>query len=205
MRHLVLVVIGLFLAQSALAASYSIDKDHSSVNFSVKHMGISNVKGHFKDYEGKIVFDDKAPKSDTANLTIKTASVSTESDKRDEHLKSPDFFDVAKFPEMSFKSTKITKSGKKYKVEGTLTLHGVTKPLTLDAEFGGATKDPWGNNRVAFTASGKIDRTQFGLVWNKPLEKAGAMMISNDVILNLEIEAVQDKDATTEPKKDTKG
>jgi polyisoprenoid-binding protein YceI len=205
MHHLVVAVLSSLLVQSAMAASYTVDKDHSSINFTVKHLGISNVKGHFKDYDGKINFDAKNPKADSATLTIKTASISTESDKRDEHLQSPDFFDTAKFPEMSFKTTKITKSGSKYNVEGLLTLHGVEKPVTLNAEFGGMTKDPWGNNRVAFTASGKIDRTQFGLTWNKPLEKAGALMVGNDVTLNLEIEAIQDKDGAAEPKKDSKG
>jgi len=193
MRYTVLALATCFLASTALATTYSIDKDHSSVDFTVKHMGISNVKGSFKDFEGKIVMDEKKTSEDSAEVTIKTSSIDTGTAKRDEHLKSPDFFDTAKFPEMKFKTTKVTKVGKGFKVEGLLTLHGVEKPVTLKADFGGETKDPWGNQRVAFNATGKIDRTQFGLTWNKPMEKVGAMMISNDVNMDLNIEAVADK------------
>jgi polyisoprenoid-binding protein YceI len=193
MSHLVLVLTALLFASFGFADNYTIDKDHSSINFTVKHMGISNVKGTFKDYDGKIAFDEKTPAKDSATITIKTESINTGTDKRDEHLKSPDFFDTKTFPEMTFKTTKVSKSGSKYKVEGLLKMHGVEKPVTLTAEFGGVAKDPWGNNRVAFTATGKIDRTDFGLKWNKPLEKAGALMVGNDVNMNFEIEAIQDK------------
>jgi polyisoprenoid-binding protein YceI len=205
MRQFIMILAALFLVQgSAMAATYSIDKDHSSIEFSVKHMGISNVKGSFKDYEGKIVMDDKAPTKDTANIKIKTSSIETGTAKRDEHLKSPDFFDVAKFPEMTFETTKVTKKGTNWTVDGKLKLHGVEKPVSLKATFGGKTTDPYGNERVAFSATGKIDRKEFGLTWNKPMnsgvEKVGGMMVGDDIALNFEIEAILDKDKAADKK-----
>jgi polyisoprenoid-binding protein YceI len=193
MRHLVLTLALCLVSSLAFANTYTIDKDHSSIGFTVKHMGISNVKGSFKDFEGKIVMDEKKPSEDSATVTIKTTSIDTGTAKRDEHLKSPDFFDTAKFPDMSFKTTKVTKTGKNFKVDGLLTLHGVEKPVSLKAEFGGETKDPWSNQRVAFTATGTLDRTQFGLTWNKPMEKVGAVMVGNDIKMEFNIEATQDK------------
>ncbi len=201
MQHFKLALAFTFFALGALpavASSYSIDKSHSSIDFTVKHMGISNVKGSFKDFEGKVIFDEKKPATDSAEVTIKTASIDTGTEKRDEHLKSPDFFDTGKFPEMKFKTTKITKTGKNYTIEGLLTMHGVEKPVSLKGEFGGETKDPQGNPRVAFSATGTLDRTKFGLTWNKPMEKVGAVMISNDVKLDLNIEGVLEKEKTAE-------
>lgn len=194
MRHLVLAFVFCSVSSLAFANNYTIDKDHSSIDFTVKHLGISNVKGSFKDFEGKIVMDEKKPSTDSATVTIKTTSIDTGTAKRDEHLKSPDFFDTSKFPEMSFKTTKVTKTGRTFKIDGLLTLHGVEKPVSLKAEFGGETKDPWGNQRIAFTATGTIDRTQFGLTWNKPMEKVGAVMVGNDIKMEFNIEATQDKD-----------
>jgi polyisoprenoid-binding protein YceI len=199
MRQSIMILAALLLAQgTAMAATYTIDKDHSTIEFMVKHMGISNVKGTFKDYDGKIEMDEKSPNKDTASIKIKTSSIETGTAKRDEHLKSPDFFDVAKFPEMSFETTKVSKKGENWTVDGKLTLHGVTKPITLKATFGGKTTDPYGNERVAFSATGKIDRKDFGLTWNKPMntsaEKVGGMMVGDDVTLSFEIEAIQNKD-----------
>ncbi len=203
MRHLTAVVFGLLLFQGlAFAETYKIDKDHSNISFTVKHMGISNVRGQFKDFEGTLNFDEKNAKADGVDVKIKSASIDTSVEKRDEHLKSPDFLDAQKYPDMTFKTKKVVKAGSKYKIEGLLTLHGVEKPVTLTAEFGGTTKDPYGNQRVAFTATGKIDRTQFGLVWNKPMEKAGALMVGNDINITLDVEAIQEKtkDEKTEAK-----
>jgi polyisoprenoid-binding protein YceI len=194
MRHLVLAFAFCLVSSLAFANTYTIDKAHSSIDFTVKHMGISNVKGSFKDFEGKIVMDEKKPSDDSANVTIKTTSIDTGTEKRDEHLKSPDFFDTAKFPEMSFKTTKVTKTGKNFKVDGLLTLHGVEKPVSLKAEFGGEAKGPDGNERIAFSATGTLDRTQFGLTWNKPMEKVGAVMVGNDIKMEFNIEATLDKD-----------
>ena len=179
----------MLLGVAAQAETYTIDKDHSNVSFTIRHL-VSKVTGNFDDFSGTINFDDKSPTKGGADVDIKTASIDTRVDKRNEHLKSPDFFDVAKYPDMTFKTTKVTGSAKKLKVTGDLTLHGVTKPVTLDAEFGGTTKDPWGNTRVGFSGKTKINRKDFGLTWNKAIE-TGGLMVGDDVDITLDIEAIK--------------
>jgi len=187
----ILVILGaLSLATAAFAADYDVDPAHSHVGFTVKHL-VGKVPGEFKDYTGKFSFDDKKPAIFSANFTIKTASISTGNEKRDEHMKSPDFFDVKKFPEITFVSTSFKSSGaKKYKLLGNVTMHGVTKPVTFDVEYMGAEKDPWGNMRAGFTATTKVDRKDFGIIWNKTLD-SGGLMVGNDVSIELNIEATQ--------------
>ena len=157
------------LSIGALADTYTIDKDHSSATFTIRHL-ISKVVGNFTDFSGTINFDEKNHAKDSVDADLKVASIDTHVEKRNTHLKSPDFFDAAKYPDMTFKSKKITGSGKKFKVDGTLSLHGVEKPVTLDVEYGGTTNDPWGNTRVGFSAKTKINRKDFGLTWNKELK-----------------------------------
>jgi polyisoprenoid-binding protein YceI len=181
------------LALPAAAATYTIDKAHSSVGFKVKHLTVSNVRGFFKDFAGTFDYDPANPKSWRAEATIQVASIDTDEPKRDEHLRSADFFDAATFPTMTFKSTgvNVAKDGA-IQLLGDLTLHGVTKPIVLDLEVNGVVKDPWGNTKAGFSASGKIKRSDFGLTWNKTLD-SGGLLIGDEVSIMLEIEAAQNK------------
>ena len=169
-----------------------IDQDHSDISFGVKHLMVSKVNGNFKNFSGTITMDEHDVKKDSVNVNIKVDSIDTRRDKRDEHLKSPDFFDADKFKEITFKSTKVSGSDKKLKVEGLLTMHGVEKPVTLDAVVGGTQKDSGGKTHMGFSATGKIKRSDFGLKWNKALE-TGGVMVGDEVTLNFEIEAVETK------------
>lgn len=180
---------GLFAALPAFAAEYTVDKDHSNVGFSIRHL-VSKVPGSFKDYEGTFQFDEKDLKNAKVQFTIKTASIDTANAKRDEHLRSADFFNAEKNPTITFVSKKVTGSGKKFKIEGDMTMLGVTKPVTFNAEYMGAQKDPWGNMKAGFSASSKINRKDFGMVFNKVLD-SGSLMLGEDVTIQLDIEAAQ--------------
>lgn len=173
----------------ASAAPWSIDADHSSVGFKVRHMMVSNVKGDF----GKVVnINDKDITKSKVEVTIDTASINTGATKRDEHLKSADFFDVTKYPTMTFVSKKVAKAGKdNLKVTGDLTLHGVTRQVVLDVEGPSKeSKDPWGNIRRGATATTKINRKDFGLVWNTALE-TGGVAVGEEITIALEIELLK--------------
>jgi polyisoprenoid-binding protein YceI len=203
MRHFfsaTIVALVLSFTASAFATSYTVDPYHKTFQFSVRHMGISNVKGTFDKVTGHLDFDEKTPANSKITLDIDPASVNTGNEKRDGHLKSPDFFDVAKYPKLTFVSTKVKAAGKdKYKVTGDLTIHGVTKPITLDVEYLGTQKDPMGTTRAGFTASGKLNRQTYGLTFNKMVEKVS--MVGDDVSLSIDLEATKDeaggKDAAT--------
>jgi polyisoprenoid-binding protein YceI len=191
----VFVAAALFLAGPALAAEYQVDKSHTSIGFSVKHMVISNVKGNFTDFAGSFTFDDKTGSLSKAETVIKVASINTNDAKRDEHLKSPDFLDAAKFSDITFKLASAEQTGGgQMRAVGYLTIHGVTKEVALVGEFIGAVKDPWGNFRAGFTASGVINRGDFGLTWNKVLDQGG-VVVGEEVKLLLEVEGVQQKPA----------
>jgi polyisoprenoid-binding protein YceI len=171
----------------ARADDYKADPAHSSINFEVRHI-FSKVKGKFKDYSGTFSFDEKKPEASKVDFSIKVASVDTDSAKRDEHLRSPDFFDAAKNPEIVFKGKSVKADGpKKYKLAGDLTLHGQTKPFTFDVEFLGGDKDPYGRDLASFTATGTIHRKEFGMVWNKTTDKGG-LLIGDDVKVEVNIE-----------------
>ncbi|QWV92333.1 YceI family protein [Geomonas oryzisoli] len=187
-------VAALALPALASASTWNIDPDHSSVGFKVRHLMVSNVKGNFEKHKGTVEINDKDITKSKVNVTIDTASVNTNVAKRDEHLKSPDFFDVAKYPTMTFTSKKVAKAGKgKLKVTGDLTLHGVTKEVVLNVEGPAKeSKDPWGNFRSGVTASTKINRKDFGLVYNAALE-TGGVAVGEDVDINLEIEMIKAK------------
>jgi polyisoprenoid-binding protein YceI len=181
----------------ALAAptAYNIDPSHSQVGFAVKHLVISTVRGQFARYEGKVAFDDADATRSTVEATIDVASVDTRVADRDAHLKSPDFFDVAKYPTMTFKSTKVAKAGKdKLSVTGDLTLHGVTKPVVLEVTTSPEVKGMFGETRRAFAATAKIDRKDFGLTWNKVVEAGPA--VGDEVTIALELEVVKDQPKT---------
>lgn len=179
-----------FGAHTVFAADYDVDPAHTSVGFNIRHM-VSHVNGTFKDFTGNFSFDAKKPSASVVDFSVKTESIDTQNEKRDKHLRSADFFDVEKFPNMTFKSTKVTPAGKnKYKVTGDLTLHGVTRPETFDIEFGGEMKDPWGNQRAGFSATGTINRKNYGIIWNKALD-TGAVMLGDDVNVAIQVEATQ--------------
>ncbi|MDD2581792.1 MAG: YceI family protein [Desulfuromonadaceae bacterium] len=185
-------IIALALPALALASTWTIDPDHSNIGFKVKHLMVSNVKGNFDKHTGVVEINDKDITKSKVQVTIDTKSINTNVQKRDEHLRSADFFDVAKYPTMTFVSTKVTKVGKnKLKVTGNLTLHGVTKQVVLDVD--GPTKeskDPWGNIRKGATATTKINRKDFGLVWNAALE-TGGVMVGDEITITLEIEMIK--------------
>lgn len=178
-------------ASGAWATDYKIDPSHTSVGFKVKHLAISSVPGKFVDVKGSFSFDPAKIESAKAEAEIAVASIDTNEAKRDDHLKSPDFLDSTKFPSISFKSKQIQKvSASEFNAIGDLTIHGVSKPVTLKVTYGGSAKDPWGNERAAFLATTKISRKDFGLTWNKVLE-TGGLLVGEDVEISLEVEGVK--------------
>jgi len=190
---LLIVTVGLFISSTVSAMDYQIDPDHSTVGFKIKHLAISKVPGRFTQFSGTFSFDPTKMEASKADAKIVVQSINTENKKRDDHLRNPDFFDATKFPEMTFKSTKIVPlSAETFSAVGDLTMHGVTKPVTLNIEFGGLATDPWGNERAAFTATTKINRKDFGLVWNKTLE-TGSLLVGEDVEITLEVEGIKSK------------
>lgn len=183
-------------AAQAEPITYTIDGSHSDVAFSVKHMMISNTRGEFGKVSGTIVIDEKDQAKSAIEATIDVASVDTREPKRDEHLRSPDFFDVKKYPTMVFKSKSVKKVGaKKLAVAGDLTIRGVTKPVKFDATITPELKDPFGNFRRGAEATLKLNRKDFGLVWNKSMD-SGGVVVGDEVVVNLNIEAMKKADAT---------
>ncbi len=168
--------------------TYTLDKSHSTVSFVVRHMMVSKVRGHFTEFSGDIVVAEE-PASSKVDVTIDVASVDTRDPQRDGHLKSPDFFELEKYPTITFTSTSVHGGGGDWKVDGDLTIHGVTRPVTLELEFLGATGDPYGGKRIGFSASTEIDRSDFGLGWNAALE-TGGVVVSKNVKIEIEAEAV---------------
>ena len=196
-RAVVMVCLGVTLwlnpvSGQAETARYVVDPDHSIVEFKVAHMVISKTTGHFKEYSGFIDMDPEAGTVKTIEATIKTASVTTNQEKRDAHLRNPDFFDVEKYPTMTYKMKSYSKAGDGYSAIGDLMLHGVTKEVTLTGNFNGVTKDPWGNTRAGFTAEGKLNRKDFGMVWNKALD-SGGLVVGDEVWIKLDIECIKAK------------
>jgi polyisoprenoid-binding protein YceI len=176
----------------AATSSWSVDPAHSQVGFGVKHLVISTVRGEFKTYTGKIVLDEADVTKSTVDATIDVNSIDTKVADRDAHLKSPDFFDAAKYPSMTFKSSKVAKAGKgKLKVTGDLTLHGVTKPVVLDVATTPEVKGMQGETRRGFAGTTKISRKAFGLTWNNLVEAGPA--VGDEVTITLELEAVKDQ------------
>lgn len=190
---LLLIVTVLLSAPATYAATYDIDASHSSIGFKIKHMAISNVKGTFPAFEGTFDFAAGQPDQWSVEAVIQMKSVNTGNDDRDDHLRNDEFFDVEKFPTMVFKSTGFKmEDDEEGEMTGTLTMHGVTLPVTLELEFNGALTDPWGNDRAGFSAEGKINRKDWGLSYGKVME-SGGLLIGNDVKISLEIEGVKQK------------
>ncbi|HJX54219.1 MAG TPA: YceI family protein [Polyangia bacterium] len=200
MRALKLLAASFLVLSPALAqaSTWDVDPAHSSVEFSVRHMMVSTVKGHFQKVKGTVELDEKDPTKSTVEVSIETASIDTREAKRDAHLKSAAFFDAAKFPAIAFKSTKVEKAGKgKFKVTGNLTMHGITKPVVLAVEGPSASiKDPYGRTVRGVMATGKLDRKDWGMTWNQALD-SGGMVVSDEV--KLEINAELAERAATPP------
>ena len=177
------------VSSAALASDWVIDSSHSSAQFAVKHMMVSTVRGEFQKLSGTVKLDEKDVTKSVIDVTIDAASINTREAKRDGHLRSPDFFDVEKFPTITFKSTRIQKAkGNALKITGDLTMHGVTKSVTLDSEgISAPAKNPWGQLVRGATATGTINRKDFGLGWNKALE-TGGVLVGDDVKLEINVE-----------------
>jgi polyisoprenoid-binding protein YceI len=181
----------LLISASAFAAdTYKIDPNHTSVNFTVTHLMINQVHGNFTDFDGVITYDEKDPSKCSVEVHIKAASVDTRNTMRDNDIRSEHFFDVAKFPDITFKSTSVEKKGDGYILHGPMTLHGVTRNVAIPFTIGGTAKDPGGNIRLSAEGSFTIDRRDFGVTRNTTLE-GGGLLISNDVKIELGIEAVK--------------
>jgi polyisoprenoid-binding protein YceI len=177
---------------------FTIDPKHSEIGFAVRHMMVSTVRGRFTEFDADIDIDEEQPERSRALARIRAASLTTGDDERDTHLRSADFFDVEQYPEMTYRSSRTTKTGAdSFELEGDLTIRGVTRPVTLRGEFTQPVTDPWGGRRVGFTLSGEIDREEFGLRWNMALE-AGGMLVGRTVKLNLELEVVETAPAERE-------
>jgi len=171
---------------------WTLDPTHSELVFKVRHMMITNVKGEFRKFDGSILTDGTDfTKSSSIDLTIDAASIYTNEDSRDGHLKSADFFDAEKFPTLSFEGSSLKKvDDDEYELRGLLTIKGVTKEVKLDVEFGGINKDPWGNEKAGFSLTGKINRKDFGLNWNAALE-TGGVLVSDEVKISAEVQFVK--------------
>jgi polyisoprenoid-binding protein YceI len=189
---LTLVVTLIMYTLPVSAAVYTIDHEHTDVGFSVRHMVISNVKGFFETYEAD--FDvDKNNRLTTAKAVIQAASIDTKIEKRDNHLRSPDFFDVAKFPTITFNAATVKHTeGNSFVLTGDLTIRGITRAVSLEGEINGPVKDPWGNVRMGIILRGKILRKDFGLTWNKVLE-TGGLLVGESVTMTIEGEGILKK------------
>ena len=165
-----------------------IDSAHTKIQFKVKHLMISNVMGSFKEFEGKASMIENDFTTTKVNVTIKTASIDTEAPDRDAHLKSPDFFDAEKYPEIIFKGSGMTlKDEDNYELKGNLTIKDITKPITLSVEYGGLMNDPWGNKKAGFSVTGEINRKDWGMEWNAALE-AGGVLVGDKVKILCDVE-----------------
>lgn len=179
-------------AQTAAAATYQVDPVHSQVEFTVDHLVVFKVSGTFSEYEGKIEADAATKTLKSTSASIKVASLDTREAKRDEHLRSADFFDAASHPTLTFVSKKVEGSGDNITVRGDLTIRGTTREVVLKGRFRGANTDPWGNVRAGFSASTVINRHDYGLNWNKALE-TGGVVVGDEVTINLEIQGILNK------------
>jgi len=189
-RCVMVVLAGMMaFAMNAGAETYQVDPSHSTVGFSVKHLAISTVKGVFTNFGGTIEFDAKKPEASKAAGTVQTASINTHIEARDKHLRGPDFFDAAKYPEIKFETLSARKDGEEWVVKGNFTLHGVTREIELRGTVEGPVKDPWGKTRIGLSATTAINRQDYGLLWSQKLD-AGGLVVGDVVKIELQIEAV---------------
>ncbi len=180
------------LATTANATRWKVDGEHTTVSFSVRHL-FTSVQGRFDRFEGSVEFDPAKPEATVVRGTIEAASINTNNAKRDKHLRSGDFFDVEKYPTLSFESTGVKEvNGNKGELEGKLTLHGVTRPVVIEVEYLGQGSDPWGNVRAGFSMKLTIDRKDYGLNWNEVLE-TGGFLVGEEVEIRVDVEGLIDE------------
>lgn len=170
------------------AGTYEIDPAHSSARFQVRHLGLSKVKGSFERFGGVVVIAED-PTASRVDVELQADSFTTGAEDRDNHVKSADFLDIENHPTLTFRSTGVRQDGDGWKVDGELGVKGISRPVTLDVDFEGSGKDPWGNDRIAFTASGEIDRSEWGINWNQSLE-TGGVLVGKKVKLSIDVQAV---------------
>lgn len=180
-----LTLTSLLTASALFAGTYNVDVSHSNIGFKVKHLMISNVSGKFDKFNGTFEYDEKTKTVTSLNGNIEASSINTQNEKRDGHLKSADFFEITKYPNLTFKLDKISENS----AFGKLTLHGVTKDVKLDFEDNGSIVDPWGNTRIGLSLSGEINRKDYGLTWNKALE-VGGVVVGDKIKLDIELEGI---------------
>jgi polyisoprenoid-binding protein YceI len=174
-----------------MTTRWDFDFTHSNVDFSVRHLLVSKVRGRFNKWGGTLLYDEKDPTRSSVEVTIDADSVDTSEPQRDTHLRSADFFDVAKFPQLTFKSTVVEAiDDERLRVTGDLTIHGVTRPTILEVELGGSLKDPWGKHRAGFTATASIDRKEFGITFNQALDHGG-VALGEKVAISIDVEATR--------------
>lgn len=183
---------GMSIEVHAETARWNIDPDHSLIEFRVAHMMVSKTTGRFLDYHGFVEMDADAKAFKAIEAVINAASINTNHEKRDAHLRNEDFLDVQRYPTMTYKMKRYDKQGDKYSVVGDFTLRGVTKEVVLVGTFNGVSQDPWGNLRAGFSAEGKLNRKDFGMVWNKALD-SGGLVVGDEVQIRLEIECIKEK------------
>lgn len=189
-KGIVFLALWLALPVAAYAAEYKIDTGHSAVSFKVRHL-FSKVQGNFNTFSGQFSYEPNQPESWKAEAVIDAVSIDTNQEKRDEHLRGKDFFEVETYPQITFKSTGVHEAaGNTAKLDGVLTMHGVEKPVVLDVEILGEDKDPWGNVRIGITATTKINRKDFGIIWNQVLD-SGKGMIGDEIEITLEVEGLR--------------
>jgi polyisoprenoid-binding protein YceI len=187
---LIALIMMVFSGPAGAADTFTIDASHSNIGFSVRHLVISNVKGTFTDFAGTIVYDSSDVTKSSVNVTIKVASINTAVEARDTHLKSPDFFDAAKYPEITFQSTKVEKADNGLVAYGKFTMHGVTKDIAIPFAILGTTKDPQGNFRLGAEGGLTINRFDYGLAWSM-LTETGGLIVGNEIKIDLNVEAVK--------------
>jgi polyisoprenoid-binding protein YceI len=191
MSHILAIVLAFSAMTAASATPYDIDTTHSTVGFKVKHMMVSNVRGQFGDFAGSFTWDAANPQASTVNATIQVASIDTDNEKRDEHLRNADFFDAPTHPTMTFVSTRLEPKGDDlYVMHGDLTLRGVTRPVVLDLEFLGEMSDPKAGTRVGWEARGVINRRDFGVDWSRTLD-SGGVVVGDDVTIELAVQGIR--------------
>lgn len=171
------------------AGTWALENQHTKIGFMAKHLMVTKVRGHFDRYEGSVEIAEDLTDS-KIEVTIDAASINTGTADRDEHLRSGDFLDVANYPELKFVSTDITRDGEEFDITGDLTIRDVTKPITLRAVYEDTVTDPWGNDRIAFTARADLVREDWGLTWNAPLE-GGGWLVSKEVVLDIEGQLIE--------------